>query len=292
VIHLNIGEKQKKSNASEDLTVVLLRGNGSPRSFRVSLPALHRSLTAVGFLFALAIFASLVLLGFSLVSTLNSPTIQETPVAVAPAPVAPPTEAPITSADNTSAPAPGLWQQLKGTVQAPSGPVDSELQKEVAGLRQEIAQLSARLEDRKSLAPEANDSLIQFFGSRSTLMPEAQSAMRIKNPRVTKDAASKEITLSFELHNVDPQQNQQRGYIVALAKTPDLLLTYPNYALKPNENILLDFTKGETFAVSRFREAKATFPSGPLENRKTSYQILLFAHDGRVIGNMHVEGNK
>lgn len=286
---MNIGEKQKKSNASEDLTVVLLRGNGSPRSFRVSLPALHRSLTAVGFLFALAIFASLVLLGFSLVRSMGP--VSESPVAVAPpAPVV--VTPPETAPTDTATPSPGLWQQLKGTVQTPPGAADSEAPKELIGLRQEIAQLSARLEDRKNLAPEANEPMIQFFGPRSALVPEAQSAMRIKNPRISKDAGSKEITLSFELHNIDPQQNQQRGYIVALAKTPDLLLTYPNYALKPNENVLLDFTKGETFAVSRFREAKATFPLGPLDGRKASYQILLFAHDGRVIGNMHVEGTK
>lgn len=284
MIHLNIGEKQKKSNASEDLTVVLLRGNGSPRSFRVSLPALHRSLTAVGFLFALAIFASLVLLGFSLIRTMNPGT--GSPVAVAPAPSAPPAQTAPAEASGSS----GLWQQLKGTVQVPPGSESSELQKEVTGLRQEIAALSARLEERKTLAPEANDSLIQFFGPRSSLVPENMSAMRIKNPRITKDPAAKEIVLSFELHNIDPQQNQQRGYIVAVAKTPDMLLTYPNYALKPNENVLLDFTKGETFAVSRFREAKATFPLAPLEGRKASYQILLFAHDGRVIGTMHVDG--
>jgi hypothetical protein len=273
---LNIGEKQKKSNASEDLTVVLLRGNGSPRSFRVSLPALHRSLTAVGFLFALAILASLVLLGFSLLRNITPP---QTPIAQAPAD----TQAPPASS-------PGLWQQLKGSVQSPAGPTDSELQKEVVGLRQEIAQLGARLEDRKTLEADAASPLIQFFGSRSSLVPEAQTAMRIKNPRVTKDTAAKEVVLDFELHNVDPQQSQQRGYILAIAKTPDMLLTYPSYALKPNENVLLDFTKGETFAVSRFREAKATFPLAPLDGRKASYQILLFAHDGRVIGNVHVDG--
>jgi len=270
---LNIGEKQKKSNASEDLTVVLLRGNGSPRSFRVSLPALHRSLTAVGFLFALAILASLVLLGFSFLRNIN-PSAQD-PIAEAPAP---------------KTDSPGLWQQIKGSVQSPAGPTDSELQKEVVGLRQEIAQLGARLEDRKTLEADSASPLIQFFGSRSSLVPEAQTAMRIKNPRVTKDNAAKLVVLNFELHNVDPQQNQQRGYILAIAKTPDMLLTYPSYALKPNENVLLDFTKGETFAVSRFREAKATFPLAPLEGRKASYQILLFAHDGRVIGNVHVDG--
>lgn len=213
------------------------------------------------------------------------------PVAVAPAPVPTPPETAPAPAD-TAGPT-GLWQQLKGSVQAPpAGPVDGELQKEVTGLRQEIAALSARLENRQALASESGESLIQFFGPRSSLVPENMSAMRIKNPRITKDNAAKSLVLAFELHNVDPQQNQQRGYIVALAKTPDLLLTYPSYALKPNENVLLDFTKGETFAVSRFREAKATFPLGPLEGRKASYQILLFAHDGRVIGNMHVEGNK
>ena len=123
-------------------------------------------------------------------------------------------------------------------------------------------------------------------------MPEAQTYMRIRNPRVGKDAANKQVTIDFELHNTEPSQQQQRGYIVAIAKANDLLLTYPASVLKPSDNILLDYTRGETFAVSRFREARATFPANLLEGRKASYQILLFGHDGKVIGNLHVEGGK
>ena len=81
----------------------------------------------------------------------------------------------------------------------------------------------------------------------------------------------------------------ERGYIVALAKTNDLLMVYPPNAFNPSQNIVLDFTKGETFGVSRFREARATFPAAALTNRHPRFQILLFSTDGRVIANQHVE---
>ncbi|MGZ3684336.1 MAG: hypothetical protein ACXVCI_10825, partial [Bdellovibrionota bacterium] len=51
---------------SDDLTVILLRGNGSPRTFRLKLPALQRSLTALGFAFAFAIAAAVLLLIWNL----------------------------------------------------------------------------------------------------------------------------------------------------------------------------------------------------------------------------------
>lgn len=285
MIHLNIDGNKKKSNPSEDLTVILLRGNGSPRSFRLSLPALHRSLTAIGFLFALAILTSLVLLGFSLVRAGSSVLPVSAPVAVSPMP----SPAPATGSESPPA-GTGIWQQLKGSVDhKPAAGDDSELQKEVSGLRADIAKLNAQIDGRKDLTPTASP-LLQFFGPRSQLVPESQSVMRIRNAKVTKDQASKQILLDFELHNVDPQQRQERGYIVALAKSPDLMVSYPNGVFAPGQNIVMDFTRGETFAVSRFRQARATFPLVNLDSRRLNFQILLFGTDGKVLGNLAVEG--
>lgn len=284
---MNISENKKKPSASEDLTVVLIRGNGSPRSFRVSLPALHRSLTALGFLFALAILASVVLIGFSLIRT---QPVAPAPVVVAETP--PPEEnipsnyveaRPEVAVDQKS----GIWGKLTGT--KTSQPSDSEALKEVAGLREDVARLNSQLDGRKELPENASSPLLLMTSPRSALIPESESSIRIRNAGATRDPATKQILLDFELHNVDPRQRQERGYIVAIAKSQDVIVSYPGGIFAPSQNILINFTKGETFAISRFRQARATFPLGPLDNRKVNYQILLFGTDGRVIANQHVE---
>lgn len=319
---MKVLNKNQKRRLSEDLTVVLLRGNGAPRSFRFSVAALNRTLTALGFTFAFALLACAVLLGLSLVRGISLPSLPERkapPVAVAPEPAAPtgptnfvevpaPPAETVTPTESPAAPtAPavaeetkksGLWQQLKGAVNspAPSGAPaanEGELQKEVEGLRKDVARLGSQLEGRKDAARgAAGAGLVQFFGPRSTLVAENESAMRIRNPRVVKEGSSRQIAVDFELHNVDPEQRQERGYIVVLAKTPDLLSSYPGAVFAPSQNILLDFTKGETFAVSRFRQARATFPAAPLEGKRVNFQILLFATDGRVLANLPVEDSR
>lgn len=311
--------KNQKRRLSEDLTVVLLRGNGAPRSFRFSVAALNRTLTALGFTFAFALLACAVLLGLSLVRGISLPSLPERkapPVAVNPEPAAPtsptnfvevpsaptqtaaPAETPASPAAPEEAKKSGLWQQLKGAVNSPAptpaAPVASEgeLQKEVEGLRKDVARLGAQLEGRKDAGRANASGLVQFFGPRSTLVAESESAMRLRNPRIVKEGSSRQIAVDFELHNVDPEQRQERGYIVVLAKTPDLLTSYPGAVFAPNQNIILDFTKGETFAVSRFRQARATFPAAPLEGKRMSFQILLFGTDGRVLASLPVEDTR
>jgi hypothetical protein len=278
---LNPGEKKKKTSPSEDLTVVLIRGNGSPRSFRLSLKALHRSLTALGFLFALSVLASVVLLGISI----SGPGTAGLLASQQPE-QAEQSEEGVLEEDETGQA--GRWGIFRPREPARD---DSELQQEVTGLRQDIARLNAQLEGRREL-PDQASVLLQLLGPRSSLVPEAQSMMRVRNPVTVRDQATKQLLLDFELHNVDPRQRQERGYIVVLAKTPDVLVTYPEGVLSPGQNILVDFTKGETFAVSRFRQARATFPLGPLDSRKTSFQILLFGMDGKLIANAHVENSR
>lgn len=273
-------DNSPKSNLSDELTVVFLRGNGSPRTFRLPVATLQRALTALGFLFCFALLAALFFLALNFVrpSPEGSPVPVSLPVAAVPAPPAPATAA-------TEEAKPGIWQKISGDSVTGN---DSELKKEVEGLHQDIARLSAQIDGRKELATGPSAALLQLFGPRSTLAPESNTMIRIKNPRVQHEAG-KDVVLNFELHNVDPNQKQERGYIVALAKTADLLMVYPPNAFNPSQNIVLDFTKGETFGVSRFRAAQATFSSAALNGKKAHFQILLFSTDGRVIGSQHVE---
>jgi hypothetical protein len=256
---------------SEDLTVILLRGNGTPRTFRISLPMMQRSLTALGFTFAFAIAAAALLLIWNLLHL----TVDRVEVA-APPPVA--VVAPVPTAPAT---APSFWNAGAPTTD------DAELKKEVTGLRETNAKLSSQLNGRKDLAAGVNPGLLQFFGPRNVL--ETGSPMQVKNVKITRNPATQEIYVDFELHNTDASQQQRRGYIVVLAKTPTFLMSYPEAVFTPSQNIVLDFTKGETFGVSRFRQARAIFPGAPLDGKHARYQILLFSDEGKVIADMHVE---
>ncbi len=287
---MNIEENKKKSRLSEDLTVVLIRGNGSPRSFRLSVTTLQRTLTALGFLFATSVLTAVVLL---LMNLFRDERPESTPMAVLNPPAeAPLNPSPIPAAEEPTASEPrtGLWQKITGA--GPSGGApDSELQKEVEGLRGDVARLNAQIDHRKDLPAGNNMALLQFFGPRSVVVTETEARMQVKNPKVGLDEGNKQVYLDFELHNVDPSQRQVRGYIVVLAKTKDFFATYPANALSPSQNIVLDFTKGETFGVSRFRQARATFPATLLDGKRPLFQILLFANDGRILANLHVEGS-
>jgi hypothetical protein len=287
VIHLNIEQKREKPSLSDELTVVFLRGNGSPRTFRVPLMAVQRSLTAIAFTFCFAVLAALFFFALNLLrpsgESAPSYTYVATPTQPSPAP------APAVSTTNQKS---GVWQRIAGSVTAPSpsNASDSELKKEVDGLREDISKMATQLDGRKDLPKAVNATgVLQLFGPRSVVMSESETNIRVKNAKLVTDPASKTAVLNFELHNIDPQQKQERGYIVAIAKTNDMLLVYPPNAFNPSQNIVLDFTKGETFGISRFRAATATFSAAALAGKNPRFQILLFSTDGRIIANQHVE---
>ncbi|RZA06409.1 MAG: hypothetical protein EOP11_10450, partial [Proteobacteria bacterium] len=159
-----------KKRLSDDLTVVLLRGNGSPRSFSFSLDAFNRALTALGFTFLAALTAGVIFAGLWFTRGLSLPRLPRAPAPAhreassppaangeaAPAAASPAAKNP-TNFVEIAAPAAaialapeeskkGLWQQLKGAVNNPaptagSGPsaaapalsagAEGELQKEV-----------------------------------------------------------------------------------------------------------------------------------------------------------------
>ncbi len=284
--HSPLGASKKNSQGnnrlSEDLTVILLRGNGSPRTFRLSLPALQRSLTALGFLFAFALLSALGLLGLQLLRPASFQRVVTLPAPVAPAPNPDSAPSPPPSAEAKPS---NFWKSLTGSN---GHATEEEMRKENEALREEVSRLSGQVDGRKELAPGQLPGLMQFFGPRN--VEGGISPLAVKNIRVSRGGEQmKELFVDFELHNVDPEQKTARGYIVVLAKSQNLIASYPEGAFNPTQNIVLDYTKGETYGVSRFREARAVFRAAPLEGQRPRFQILLFASDGRVINNLHVE---
>lgn len=253
MITLETQETQKQPRLSDDLTVVLLRGNGSPRTFRLSLPALQRSLTTLGFFFAIAVVAAVLLLVLNIFRFSTDHTQHS-----AAAPSAP------TSSSKASE--------------------ENDPRKEIEDLRADITRLNAIANSRKDLAVGSNPGLIQFFGPASVMQPN--ESLQVKNVKVV-HGGKDDLYVDFELHNVNEEPKPIRGYIVVLAKTPSQLLAYPEGVFSTAQNIVLDFTKGETFGVTRFRQVRAQFPG--LAGKKAKFEALLFANDGTVLADLHVE---
>jgi len=305
---LNIQSKAKNPNGSEDLTVVLLKGNSSPRSFRIPLFGLYRSLTFLGFTF----FTALLLSGvFVLYLSYQSWTQEELAprapqntqpptVTIAETIAAPSTEVAATVTITTTATATAtvtaitssseevsssLWNRIAGSFSKKSNQDSkSETEKEIVGLREQVAALNNKADGRAEL--NSGDGPITLLPSKSTLIAKSENLVEVKNISLSTDAGK--TKLKFEIHNTDLRNKQVRGYIVAIAKSPDALFIYPTGTFAPKDNILVNYTKGETFAVSRFREAIATFPE-TVTGKGFQFQILLFRSDGKMISHQHVE---
>ena len=234
---------------SEDLTVVLLRGNGSPRAFRLNIPYLQRSLLLLG---ATIVALLMIALGASGIAVLKRAPLQ--------------ISLPIADRDEST--------------------------KEVQGLRDDIAKLHTQLEERKNLPENVEDKgpPLKLLTANASLVSEAESTLRIKNPVVSRNGS--DVKIGFELHNTDTSQKQVRGYIVVLAKSKNFVMSYPEGVFSPTENVLLNFTNGETFGISRFRTAMAEFHHVPPSQGPLHFQIFLFNTMGKILTMMHLEEGK
>lgn len=251
---------------------MLIRGNGSPRSFRIRIRAIKRALIGLSFLISLSLGIALFFAGVYLVRGVQSlPSPPKAQVAE---------EAPKKE---------GIWNSVSGMLDK-KVVSDEETLRELSGLRDDLARAQAKLESRQNLANGSGAGLLQFFGPHSSLMAPTESFMEIKNSRIFREGDK--FVVDFELHNTDPQQRQIRGYILVLAKSADFIMVYPENAFSPKDNILVNFTKGETFGVSRFRTGRATFLAAPLEGKKPNFQIVLFNMDGKVLATQHVENQQ
>ena len=258
------GKSKENSALSNALTVVLIRGNGTPRSFRLAVPELQRSIFTLGlsFLVLLAIGVSSIGFYFYQRKHLLLDQLPRITVAV-------PTTAPTISS-------------------APPANAD-EQSKELAGLHEELSKINTQLDQRQALPTDNNSKVfLQFLSARNVAVPDNEALVKIQNAQPTR--VGNDIQLSFELHNIDNEQKQVRGYIVALAKSSDFLFVYPSGAFSPKENIILNFAKGETFAISRFRAAQAIFKNVPTGTSPINYQILLFSWEGKLLGSLYLEG--
>ena len=92
---------------------------------------------------------------------------------------------------------------------------------------------------------------------------------------------AEKIQLDFNLTNNTKNKERVSGYVFVLLKEKGLVQYYPSDSIPENQNQIF-FNKGEFFATSRFRLAKATFYS-PQSLKKLTFNIIVFSNTGDLI---------
>lgn len=232
---------------SNDLTLVLIRGNGAPRTFNLPLPKLKRNIVLLAGIFLILATTSCVFAALYI----HQNYLASTP--------------------------PVMTEEDRVRLES------------VNDLSANLADAQAALESRKKLHMGENDkggTPVTLLGPTSTIL--ANSPVQIDKPTVKRQQGSADVTIEFNLQNTRPDQDRIRGYIVILAKTPKSVYAYPEGAISIDENILVNFAKGETFGISRSRATVATFHDVKAEKGELSFQIFIFSHTGQILASMNV----
>ncbi|MBI3543489.1 MAG: hypothetical protein HY075_09480 [Deltaproteobacteria bacterium] len=166
------------------------------------------------------------------------------------------------------------------------GPSNS-LESQNRALRDQVDLLGSRLQNALAAqkAPREIDKknpALALFSPVVIDHTQDQNQVVISNIRTSRNK-DKTTNLTFELHNAHEGESTEKGYIVVLARSELGLWSYPN-AFNNTGPYLLDFEKGETFQVARFRMVNAQFDADA-----QSFQILIFTRNGQLLINQLFE---
>lgn len=236
-----------------DIKLVLYKENRAPRSIALSTRMIYRTLSLAIFLALLAVAcvglaARFYVLSRAKMSQPMAPTIANT-------------------------------DEL--------GPSNS-LEEQNHSLRDQIEQLKARLQNQAIVRSSAKDidktnPALALFSPNVTDKTHGQDQVVASNFKYTKGNGKTPSALTFQLNNAHPDESVEKGYIVVLARNENGLYAYPNVFDKTG-TYLLDFEKGETFQVARFRLVNAQFGVDA-----SNFQILIFTRKGELLINAHYE---
>lgn len=171
------------------------------------------------------------------------------------------------------------------------GPTNST-EDQIRSLKDQVDVLQNKLRNQITTQGSSKEldkrAVLGMFSPAVTDKTDRQDTIAIKNLKYTAVKAKNQVTLSFELHNTKPDLNVQKGYIVVMARSEKNIRAYPN-VFTVDSPYLLDFEKGETFQVARFRMVNAQFD---VDEEPDVFQILIFNRAGELLVNTTQEVSK
>ncbi len=172
-------------------------------------------------------------------------------------------------------------------------PLGNSPEDQVRKLTDQVDQLKSQMKNQTTVAAAAKEidkanPALALFAPIVVDKTKSREVMIAKNYKFTAAVGKNPATLSFEFYNAHPDEGTQKGYIVAIARTPRSMWAYPAEIFNTNGPYLIDFEKGETFAIGRFRMVNTQFE---MTEKPTSLQVLIFSRSGELIINNMVEVN-
>jgi hypothetical protein len=157
---------------------------------------------------------------------------------------------------------------------------------QIRSLKDEIDILQNKIKNQATLAEKTKEidktnPALALFAPLVVDKTKNQELVQVKNINYIPANSKGQTTVTFELHNPHPDEGTSKGYIVVLARADKNMYSYPN-VFNTNGPYLLDFEKGETFAIARFRAVNAQFE---IPNVPESFQVLIFTRTGELLVN-------
>ncbi len=236
---------QKLAQSSDQVTILVFKGNLAARTFQVSL----RWISRLGLLATFVSLLALMSLVFAtryylLVTHTEFPDLEDLENRVL---------------DSTSLLKPEDRKSNDTVSTQPEAPLHPQSMNNSPVLKVFPGDLGEKLPDPNSL---------RFTIRKPSISWTEQNTLKVR----------------FSLEYLKNDQGSQQGRILILARGPETLFTYPPGTLNPmNRAHLLSPEEGESFSVSRFREVKAEF--GPVSSKKSleSIEIFIFSKESQIL---------
>lgn len=103
---------------------------------------------------------------------------------------------------------------------------------------------------------------------------------KVKLENISTNVKENQIEVRFDLLNNLDSNEKLAGYVTIVQYSENILEVYPNYEISLEDN-RLDYSRGESFTVTRFRPVIAPFskPSG----LNVWYKIFIFSRTGNLM---------
>lgn len=105
-----------------------------------------------------------------------------------------------------------------------------------------------------------------------------ETAAKLEN--ISSDKVNSNILFKFDLLNNSPNAKKLSGYVSIIQYHSQGMSFYPSYELTV-DSPRLEYSRGETFTVSRFRPVIAEFPTPKGNN--VWYKIFIFSRTGNLL---------
>jgi hypothetical protein len=169
----------------------------------------------------------------------------------------------------------------------------SQEPKKITALKHQAAKLSAQIDSLQKSNQELTEKI--STGSAATGVAASQLALfntplgfedlRDKNfakiDNFSNQMINGKVTFKFDLINNQQNSKKLSGYITIVQYHSYGISLYPNISLN-NKTPLIQYNKGESFHVSRFRPVIAEF-SVPQNSASVWYKIFIFSRTGNLL---------